>query len=546
MLVFLLYCKTYMESNNNFIVSARKYRPIIFDDVIGQEAICQTISNSIKNHQIPSGYIFTGIRGTGKTTLARIIAKTINCTDKNQDGTFIKICQKCSNCLASNQNSHPDIIEIDAASHTGVDDIRSIIDSAEYKPMQGSYKIFIIDEVHMLSKSAFNALLKIIEEPPLHVLFILATTEINKVPLTVSSRCQKFFLKRLTIDQITQLLHKIISIENFDAEEEALRIIAYKADGSARDALSLLDQAIAISWTKESKIIKTSIVREMIGIGDAEDIVKLLQFIIDQDASKAIDILHNIQLKNSNLFIFFENFLNFIGFIIKQKTIEDYKSLDYIDFIESIELIKNQIKLPYLIVLWQIFSKGIKEIKDSHNMLLASEMIVIKSIYTSTLPSLEEAMKSLVEKKNSNLDLHFEPQKKNSRIYNLNNPVIEKTTFNSAISYDNKIQDLLSSLYRDRKFDLYYYLFNEVEFEILDDNLIKISSINFNNVIFNEIQEYISNLFGKNYKLIRENKSDFIPYKEKIKNNFRNSKIWEKVIKNFTTASVDDVLTKLI
>jgi len=520
-----------MNINNEiFVVSARKYRPAIFDDVIGQESTCQTISNSIKNNQIPSGYLFTGIRGTGKTSLARIIAKTINCTNLDRTGKFVKLCQTCKNCLSVNQNNHPDIVEIDAASHTGVDDIRSIIDSAEYKPMQGAYKIFIIDEVHMLSKSAFNALLKIVEEPPMHVIFILATTEINKVPLTVSSRCQKFVLKRLTIDQIKSLLNKIILLENIKSEQEALEIIAYKADGSARDSLSLLDQVIAISSTEQDNLIKTNIVKKMIGTANNGDLVALLKNIIEQDTKNAIECLVDIQSTHSNLVVFFESFQNFIGFIIKKKTIEDYKSMDLLDFSKEIELLSNKIKLPYLMVLWQIFAKGIKEMKDSHNILICAEIIVIKAIYASTLPSLEEAIKAINSDSNKN-----EIEKKNFKI-------LIKKEINNDLS-TNKIEKLLINLFKDRKFDLYYYLFNEVQLEIINNSILKISGQYFQNQLHKEIEDYTKNLLGKNYQLIREEIAEkALSYKENIKINFKNSKAWQEISSRFKNASIDDIL----
>jgi DNA polymerase-3 subunit gamma/tau len=527
-----------MESNNNqFVVSARKHRPATFDDVIGQEPTCRTISNSIKNKQIPSAYIFTGIRGTGKTSLARIIAKTVNCLKPNSLGSLIKPCENCINCLSVIQNNHPDIVEIDAASHTGVDDIRLIIDSAEYKPMQGLYKVFIIDEVHMLSRSAFNALLKIVEEPPQHVLFILATTEINKVPLTIISRCQKFTLKRIDTSQITQLLNKVILSENITSEEEALKIISYKADGSARDALSLLDQAISISSLTDNKNIKTDLIKEMIGIGKNEDLVNLLQAIIAKDTSNAVNIIKNTQSENLNLIIFFESFINFIGFIIKHKTIEDYKSFDFMDFTKDIELIKNQLKLPYLMVLWQIFSKGIIEIKNSHNSLLTAEIIVIKSIYASTLPSLEESIKSF---KNNQSD-KLEPEKKNFKILKTE----ENTSTLPKNIILNNLDTLLMNLYKDRKLELYYYLLNEIEAEISNNSVLKISGPKINDSFNKQIEIYIKNLFGDEYKIIKEFNSTIEPYKEKIRNNLKTSQAWKKITNNFTNASIEDILINI-
>lgn len=262
------------NKDNQYVVLARKYRPQNFEDLLGQDALVQTLTNAIKNNRLHHAYILTGIRGVGKTTTARLIAKALNCTGLDgKGGPTIHPCGVCENCKAIAAGRHIDVMELDAASRTGVDDIREILDGVRYKPTNARYKIYIIDEVHMLSKNAFNALLKTLEEPPAHVKFIFATTEIRKVPVTVLSRCQRFDLQRLTIEDLTKLFNKIVAAENLKAEDEALHMIAKAADGSARDGLSLLDQAISLG----AGVVKTDIVKEMIGLATAAKLLNCLK-----------------------------------------------------------------------------------------------------------------------------------------------------------------------------------------------------------------------------------------------------------------------------
>ena len=276
------------ENKDNYVVLARKYRPQSFNELLGQDALVKTITNAIKNNRLHHAYILTGIRGVGKTTTARIIAKALNCTGKDAlNGATINPCGICENCRAIAESRHIDVLELDAASHTGVGDIREILDGVRYKPTNGRYKVYIIDEVHMLSNSAFNALLKTLEEPPSHVIFIFATTEIRKVPVTILSRCQRFDLQRLGIELLMEHFKNIAQKEGFNAEEEALHLIAKAADGSCRDGLSLLDQAISLGMGD----VKTDIVKEMIGLADRGQTFELFESLI---SGKIDDVMTNI------------------------------------------------------------------------------------------------------------------------------------------------------------------------------------------------------------------------------------------------------------
>ena len=234
----------------SYLVLARKYRPQNFSELVGQEVLTTTLTNAITHNKLHQAYILCGIRGIGKTTTARIIAKTINCLDITTQNTALA-CGKCKNCLDINKSQHPDIIEINAADHRGINDIRELIATAIYAPVFAKYKVYIIDEVHMLTEEAFNCLLKLLEEPPAHVKFILATTEIRDVPQTILSRCQKFNLARLSSADMVSHLQKILQQENFTAEESALQLVAKISEGSVRDALSFLDQALAINSYKQ-------------------------------------------------------------------------------------------------------------------------------------------------------------------------------------------------------------------------------------------------------------------------------------------------------
>ena len=398
-----------VDSDNQYVVLARKYRPQSFDDLLGQDALVQTLTNAIKNNRLHHAYILTGIRGVGKTTTARIIAKALNCTGKDgQGGPTIKPCGVCENCRAIAAGRHIDVMELDAASRTGVDDIREILDGVRYKPTNARYKIYIIDEVHMLSKNAFNALLKTLEEPPSHVKFIFATTEIRKVPITVLSRCQRFDLQRLSIEDLMTLFTRILDKEKIAANAQALQIIAKAADGSARDGLSMLDQAISLGAGK----VETEIVKNMIGLAD--------------------QLLANVeeQYKNgANPLTILQDLVNIAHMLAKAKIIPS--SVEDVSLSESekdfCKRLAPEISIAVLSKVWQMLIKGISELAIAPVQIDAVEMILIRIAYSASLPTPYELLNDV--KKNSSLGVST-PVAPTPHIA----PVLEKKNNLSAVS----------------------------------------------------------------------------------------------------------------
>ena len=390
------------NKDNQYVVLARKYRPQNFEDLLGQDALVQTLTNAIKNNRLHHAYILTGIRGVGKTTTARLIAKALNCTGLDgKGGPTIHPCGVCENCKAIAAGRHIDVMELDAASRTGVDDIREILDGVRYKPTNARYKIYIIDEVHMLSKNAFNALLKTLEEPPAHVKFIFATTEIRKVPVTVLSRCQRFDLQRLTIEDLTKLFNKIVAAENLKAEDEALHMIAKAADGSARDGLSLLDQAISLG----AGVVKTDIVKEMIGLADRSQTFELFEKLVLGDTKETIIKLQEQYKNGANPTTLLQDLINITHLLAKTKLVPSFVNDPSLSEAEK-ELCQRlgaKVSIAVLSKMWQMMIKGLGELQVAPVQIDALEMILIRIAYSASLPTPSELLKDV--KKNSNLSL---------------------------------------------------------------------------------------------------------------------------------------------
>jgi DNA polymerase-3 subunit gamma/tau len=386
-------------TQNSYLVLARKYRPQNFDELVGQEVLVTTLSNAIKNNRLHHAYILTGIRGVGKTTTARIIAKTLNCLNK-EIAALASACGICANCLAISASKHQDVIEIDAASRTGVDDIREIIDSIAYAPVMADYKIYIIDEVHMLSNSAFNALLKTLEEPPAHVKFIFATTEIRKVPITILSRCQRFDLRRLDEAEIATHLKNILGKENLEAEQQALELIAKMSEGSVRDSLSLLDQAL--SSNNHQKFLEAVVVEKMLGLNDKSKVIELFEAILECDFALALTKFNQFYSHSSDVSQLLSDLMEIVSKTTSVKMVKGYKLDGFSKYSQDkITEIADKISFASLARIWQMLLKGNMEINFSTSPKMVFEMLIARICYLVALPNLKEALLDLNQSKNS-------------------------------------------------------------------------------------------------------------------------------------------------
>ena len=381
-------------------VLARKYRPQVFADLIGQEALVKTITNAIATNRLAHAYMLTGIRGVGKTSSARIIAKGLNCIGEDgQGGMTPNPCGKCRHCLDIAADSHIDVIEIDAASNTGVDNVREIIEGAKYNPVSARFKIYIIDEVHMLSKQAFNALLKTLEEPPARIKFIFATTEIRKVPITILSRCQRFDLRRLDEGLLSDHLGKITASEGAKAEEEALHLIARAGDGSVRDSLSLLDQAI----TQFNGDIKTADIRDMLGLADRSGLFDLYEAIMAGQVADALNLLDNQYNQGADPLVITQDMMDLTHWLTRVKIMPELANDLTVPETERVrgKKMAETLSMASLTSVWQMLLKGILEVKGADNALKTLEMLVVRLAYAADLPSPAQMIEDI--KKNSSV-----------------------------------------------------------------------------------------------------------------------------------------------
>ncbi|NYT39508.1 DNA polymerase III subunit gamma/tau [Sphingomonas sp. R-74633] len=367
-------------------VLARKYRPQTFSELIGQDAMVTTLGNAIKRDRLAHAFLLTGVRGVGKTSTARLIAKALNCIGPDgQGGPTIDPCGICEPCRAIAEGRHIDVIEMDAASHTGVDDVREIIEASRYSAVSARYKIYIIDEVHMLSKSAFNALLKTLEEPPAHVKFLFATTEVNKVPVTVLSRCQRFDLRRIPAELLAEHFAKVSQAEGVEAEPEALGLIARAAEGSARDGLSILDQAIAHAGL-EGEGVKAEAVRQMLGLSDRGAIRTLFGLLLEGDAQGALASLRGQYDLGVDPQAVLRTLLETVHAVTLAKLGTHPNSGQSAEELKALERWAAGLSFPALHRLWQLVLRGHDEVAKAVLPIEAAEMALLRVIHASQLP----------------------------------------------------------------------------------------------------------------------------------------------------------------
>ena len=553
-----------MKKNN---ILALKYRPQIFEDLIGQDVIAKTISNAIKLGKTPNAYLLNGIRGVGKTTTARLIAKALNCINSNSDKKECSKTKQCSSCSEIADSSHIDVLEMDAASKTGIDDIREIIENSKYSPTSAKFKIFIIDEVHMLSKQAFNGLLKTLEEPPPSLKFILATTEVRKIPVTILSRCQRFDLKRVSIENLTDHLKFVAETEKIKISENALRLIASVSEGSVRDSLSLMDRALVAQKIDESKKLEEKDVREMLGLMDKRKIILLLKEVFEGNQKNAVDYLQKIFNEGLDAKNFLNDVLYILNLFSRKLTLGSLdKDLSISESeLSSINEISKNLKISDINLFWHLTIKSINDLKVINNEYLLLEMYIIQLCHLEGMrefsPSEQQSDNLVVENKGNKLKTQTN---KDEDIYSktikdqLKSTQQIKTSIEKKPSiekpYDkleiNSINSLIEIVEKEKEVELKYDLERNV-------NLVSFShgkiDINFNE---NLSKNFVKNLSEKLYDWTGKRwiisfsqkigkKSVFDIKKDKIKEDlttFENNEITSKLKSIFPDAKITNVI----
>ncbi len=395
-----------MSENKNqsppYRVLARKYRPAKLGDLVGQDALVRTLFNAFSSGRLAHAFLLTGVRGIGKTTTARIIARTLNCTgvDGSVTAPVAEPRGECETCVAIAADRHPDVLEMDAASRTGVDDVREIIESVRYAPGSGRYKVYIIDEVHMLSNNAFNALLKTLEEPPDHVKFIFATTEVRKIPVTVLSRCQRFDLRRVDAKTLVGHLRCIAGQESTEVAPEALALIARAADGSVRDGLSLLDQAIGDA---AGELVTAEAVRDMLGLADRERVFDLAEAVLGGRLPDALDMLGEQYRTGADPVVVLRDMLDLSHWLTRVKITPDAATDPGLPEAERVRgaALAERLGVADLARCWQILLKGLREVQDAPEPLSAVEMVLVRLAHAADLPNPADLVRKLQSQGNS-------------------------------------------------------------------------------------------------------------------------------------------------
>lgn len=382
------------QTPSSYCVLARKYRPQTFEDLVGQEGLVRVLSHALSHNRFPHALILTGTRGVGKTTTARLVARALNCLSPQAERSpFMSACGTCAACVSSHQERDLDVIEMDAASHTGVDDVRELIEAGRYKPLQATYKVYIIDEVHMLSKSAFNALLKTLEEPPAHLKFIFATTEIHKVPETILSRCMRFDLRRIEETTLAAHFATILEKEKIAVDPDALQLIARAADGSARDGLSLLDQALHVC----PQGLNVDAVRRMLHLADRTQMMALFQLLVAGQPADALSLFQELFTSGVAPLEILSELLSLTHWLSLLKSAPDLAEKTLCREEERTQgiALSSSLSVPVLARFWQILLKGYQEAKSAPQTQHACEMVLIRLAHVAALPTPAELIDSL-------------------------------------------------------------------------------------------------------------------------------------------------------
>jgi DNA polymerase III subunit gamma/tau len=541
--------------NKNSNVLALKYRPSSFEDLIGQDVVVETIINSIKANKVPNAYIFTGIRGIGKTTIARIVAKSLNCSNGIEN-----LCKKelCENCDAIANSSHIDVLEMDAASKTGVDDVRDLIEFSRYGPTSSKYKIFIIDEVHMLSKQAFNALLKTLEEPPEYLKFIFATTEIKKIPITVVSRCQRFDLSRIRSSELFKFIKKIKEKENGKASDDALKLIVKISEGSVRDALSLLDRGLIALDKNRELDLKTA--QKIFGYFDKSQLIEMFKFILNGDENKVIESYRKIYDQGIEPKIFINDFLELVYYFknINSLTIDSTNfSLNDEEF-SIIKELSNKVDNQILILFWQFTIRTLEELDIVSNQNLSIEMFLMRLMHLSSSKPEDDLkrqdLSKIVETKNTISDFKTDTI---NQIKNVTQEKKIKVESHTEIKAQTKIsistfEQLLIVCSEKKEMKLKYELEKNINLVGFEKNRIEIS---FNdNLDKNFVKDLSQKLFEWTNQrwIITFSKAQgeaSIKEKEKIKKadiikKAKDSEAYKIILEKFPDADLVDVIFK--
>ena len=514
-------------NSGEYRVLARRYRPKTFDNLIGQSATVRILSNAFDLNRIAHAFLFTGVRGVGKTTAARIVAKGLNCLKNNHP--TIAPCGVCESCIAAQNDRHVDIIEIDAASHTGVDDMRELTEGVRYKPSVGRFRIYIIDEVHMLSNQAFNALLKTLEEPPDHAKFIFCTTEIRKIPITVLSRCQKYDLRRVSTSEIINHLKMICENEKVTIDSESLNLLSRSSEGSVRDSLSLLDQAISIGKSN----IKAEDVKSMLGLSDKSKLWDLFDSLMEGDPIKVINYFETLINDGSDPFLIIEELMlicHNVTRAIAVPSLDMSQSMSEFEANRAINSAKN-LNIPSVNKCWQILLKGQAEIQSTYSIKEATEMILLRVTYAANLPDL----KDLIEKSNLIKKKYKLTDTLENKTFSVNDNSENDKNSNIDTSYDfSTFEKLLEFVKNNKELSLYTILIDQIRMAEYKPYNLKISFVKKEyNDFLNIIKRTLLKLTKKNWQIeiIKEkNKASSITEKIEIETENKKNKLKDNII----------------